>query len=134
MAVAPARRPRLRVIPILGAVLTLPVAAGLDRIIQDAAGSLLCPSDRSVLVVRVSRDLTRDQRALGSTSARCLCAETATASACRYGRPSCRAEPVSTVLAYATMIGLSFILATAPIATYVLLRRRRDQGSGLQRP
>lgn len=125
MADSAARPPSLWVIPILGALLTVPVAAALDDVIASAAGELLCPADRSALIVRVSRDLTRDQRFVGSSGARCLCADPSTAPACRRGRPSCRATPVSTIAAYATMLGLSFVLATAPIATFVLLRRRR---------
>lgn len=119
------RRPGLWFIPVLAAILTLPVAALLDGPIGRASAVVLCPRDHAELVVRVSRDLTRDQRFVGSSNATSLCVDPATASACRWGRPSCRSVPVSTLATYATLLGIAFALALVPAAGFIVMRRRR---------
>lgn len=119
------RRPRPWAIALLAAALTLPLAALLEGPIGRAAGLLLCPGDHPELVVRVSRDLTRDQRYVGSSGATSLCVDPATASACRWGRPSCRSVAVSTVTTYATLLGIAFVLALLPAAGFLVARSRR---------
>lgn len=118
------RRPGLWSILGIAALLTLPVAKLLDRPIERAGGAVLCPRTHSTLIVRVARDLTRDQRYIGSSTATSLCAAPATVSACRWGRPSCRGVPVSTVATYATLLGIAFVIAVVPAAAFVALRRR----------
>ncbi len=121
---ATARRPGLWAVAGLAALLTLPVAKLLDRPIERAGGVVLCPRSHPELIVRVARDLTRDQRTVGSSSSTSVCADPATASACRGGRPSCRSVPVSTVATYSTLLGIAFAIAILPATAFVALRRR----------
>ena len=121
------RRPRWWAIALLAAALTLPVAALLDGPIGRFAAVVLCPRDHAELVVRVSRDQTRDQRFAGSSGATSLCVDPATASACRWGRPSCRSVAVSTFATYATLLGIAFALALLPAAGFLVMRRRRPR-------
>jgi hypothetical protein len=112
-------------IPVVAAVLTLPVAAALDRPLVGAAGAILCRAPHGTLVVRVSRNLSRDPRYVGSAGATSLCVDPTTETDCRWGRPSCRAVPVATAATYATLLGLAFALSLLPGAAVIALVRRR---------
>ena len=119
------RRPGLWTIPVFGVLLTLPIGGIFDGPIRGAAGAIVCPRSHARLVVRVARDLTKDQRFVGSGSSSCLCVEPATERACRFGEDTCRARPISAAAAYATLIGVSFSLGALVVAGIVVALRSR---------